>query len=90
MIACWRCPLRPGYDFFVKGRCPEQDCEVTRPLVIRRREQKLVDTMLAADALFHTHSEDRQIAVVSSDDDLWPAIRMALQFGLYVVHVHTE
>ena len=46
--------------------------------------------MLAADALFHTHSEDRQIAVVSSDDDLWPAIRMALQFGLYVVHVHTE
>ena len=85
-----RCPLRPGYDFFVDGRCPEHDCVVRPPLVIRRREQKLVDTMLAADVLFNTRSDERRIAVVSSDEDLWPAIRMALQCGLYVVHVHTE
>ena len=85
-----RCPLRPGYEFFVTGRCPEQDCVVRPPLVIRRREQKLVDTMLAADVLFNTRSDERRIAVVSSDDDLWPVIRMALQCGLYVVHVHTE
>ena len=84
------CPLRPGYDFFVDGRCPEQDCVVEPPLVIRRREQKLVDTMLAADVLFNTRADERRIAVVSSDEDLWPAIRMALQCGLYVVHVHTE
>ena len=85
-----RCPIRPGYDFFVRGHCPEPACEVTRPLVIRRREQKLVDTMLAADVFFNAHFDARRIAVVSSDDDLWPAIRTALHFGLAVVHVHTE
>ena len=84
------CPLRPGYDFFVRGRCPEQSCTVTGPLVIRRREQKLVDTMLASDVFFNVHERVPRIAVVSSDDDLWPAISTALQFGVDVVHVHTE
>ena len=85
-----RCPLRPGYDFFVRGRCPEQDCRVTGPLVLRRREQKLVDAMLAADVFFDIFSNEQQIAVVSSDDDLWPVIRTALQFGIGVVHIHTK
>ena len=85
-----RCPLRPGYDFFVRGHCPEPDCRLTGPLVLRRREQKLVDTMLAADVFLDVYSNERQIAVVSSDDDLWPAIRTALQFGVRVVHIHTE
>ena len=83
------CPLRPGYDFFVRGHCPEEGCKVTSRLVTRRREQKLVDTMLAADVFFNAYSNESQIAVVSSDDDLWPAIRTALQFGMAVVHVHT-
>ena len=84
------CPLRPGYDFFVNGRCPERDCEITSRLVIRRREQKLVDAMLAADVFYCSRSDVRQIAVVSSDDDILPAIIMAMQCGLYVVHVHTK
>ncbi len=46
--------------------------------------------MLAADVFFDVYSNERQIAVVSSDDDLWPAIRTALQFGVRVVHIHTE
>lgn len=84
------CPLRPGYDFFVDGRCPEHDCQITSRLVIRRREQKLVDAMLAADVFYCSRSDVRQIAVVSSDDDILPAIITAMQCGLYVVHVHTK
>ena len=84
------CPLRPGYDFFVRGRCPEQSCRVKGPLVTRRHEQKLVDTMLASDVFFNVHEQARRLAVVSSDDDLWPPISMALQFGVDVVHVQTE
>ena len=84
-----RCPLRPGYEFFVRGDCPEQGCPVTSRLIVRRREQKLVDTMLAADVFFNVHSNAQQVAIVSSDDDLWPAINTALQFGVGVVHVHT-
>lgn len=84
------CPLRPGYDFFVDGRCPERDCQLTSRLVIRRREQKLVDAMLAADVFHCSLSDERQVAVVSSDDDILPAIIMAVQCGLQVVHVHTK
>ena len=58
-------------------------------LIVRRREQKLVDTMLAADVFFNVHSNAHQIALVSSDDDLWPAINTALQFGVEVIHLHT-
>lgn len=84
------CPLRPGYDFFVRGRCPERSCPVSGPLVTRRREQKLVDTMLAADVFYNVHARMPRIAVVSSDDDLWPAIRTALQLEVDLVHIHTE
>ncbi len=83
------CPLRPSYDFFTQGKCLEADCPVTNPLVVRRREQKLVDTMLAADVLFNVHMKAHQVAVVSSDDDMWPIINTALQFGVNVVHVQT-
>ncbi len=83
------CPLRPSFDFFVRGECPEQSCPVTSRLIVRRREQKLVDTMLSADVFFNVYANAEQIAVVSSDDDLWPAINTALQFGVGVVHVHT-
>ena len=46
--------------------------------------------MLAADVFFNVHERVQRIAVVSSDDDVWPAISTALQFGVNVVHVHTE
>ena len=46
--------------------------------------------MLASDVFFNVHERVPRIAVVSSDDDLWPAISTALQFGVDVVHVHTE
>ena len=85
-----RCPLRPGYDFFVRGDCIEDSCEVEAPLVVRRREQKLVDAMMAADVFFNAHLHEPKVAVVTSDDDLWPAIRTALQIGMSIVHVHTE
>lgn len=45
--------------------------------------------MLAADVFFNVHSNANQVAVVSSDDDMWPVINTALQFGVGVIHVQT-
>jgi uncharacterized LabA/DUF88 family protein len=57
--------------------------------LLYRTEQKLVDTMIAAD-LFALHLQSsRRIAVVTSDDDLWPPIKLLLQLGVQVFHIHT-
>jgi hypothetical protein len=46
--------------------------------------------MLTADAIFLATKGERKICVVSSDDDLLPAIRTALILGADVLHMHTK
>jgi uncharacterized LabA/DUF88 family protein len=58
--------------------------------LIYKSEQKLVDTMLAADLIYLCLQRDRKVAVVSSDDDMWPAIKTVLNLGMTVLHVHTS
>ena len=65
-------------------------CDLTPEDLIRRKEQKLVDAMVAADIFFNAHFQADRIAVVSSDDDMWPAIKTALQLGSDIIHVHTK
>ena len=46
--------------------------------------------MIAAD-LFALHLQSsRKLAVVTSDDDLWPPIKLMLQLGVQVFHIHTH
>lgn len=83
------CPLVALHYFLTHGRCPDPGCSITPHALFSRSEQKLVDTMIAAD-LFSLHLQSvPRVAVVSSDDDLWPPIKLLTQLGIHVVHVHT-
>jgi uncharacterized LabA/DUF88 family protein len=85
------CPIRGVHKLIRRKRCPTDNCGVELGNVIYRAEQKLVDTMLTADLLhLASTSEDQPIAVVSSDDDLWPGIRSALLMGSRILHVHPK
>lgn len=83
------CPIQPLFSFFTDRTCPATDCGVRPRHVLSRPEQKLVDTMLVAD-LIHLASQRETVGVVSSDDDIWPGIRMALSGGGSVIHIHSK
>ena len=83
------CPLLATYRFLKDRCCPMSGCRITPEAFLYRSEQKLVDTMIAAD-LFAVHLQSsRKVAVVTSDDDLWPPIKLLLQLGVQVFHIHT-
>lgn len=84
------CVLSPIHTFFSTGKCPTPGCNVTPSDLFTRNEQKLVDSMIVADMFFWHLSSHAELAIVSSDDDLWPAIRMLLLRGMKVFHIHTH
>ncbi|MBS3784279.1 MAG: hypothetical protein KGY78_07540 [Anaerolineae bacterium] len=84
------CPLTVVYDFVNTGICPSPACQTRAEDLLYRNEQKLVDTMMTVDIVHYAHSGVGQVCVVSSDDDLWPAIRSALLIGTRVIHIHTK
>jgi hypothetical protein len=83
------CLIEPLYPFFRDRTCPGKDCTVRPRHILTRPEQKLVDTMLVAD-LIHLSSQPEATTIVSSDDDIWPGIRMALSAGGAILHVHSK
>jgi uncharacterized LabA/DUF88 family protein len=83
------CDLAFTHSFFLNNKCPNVLCKLTPSNLIARSEQKLVDTMIAAD-LYYLHLQKTPIvALVSSDDDMWPTIKTALDLGMHVIQVHT-
>ena len=86
-----RCSLLAVFSFLNFDTCPEASCRVSPADILRRGEQKLVDTMLTADLIYSASSEDHpDLCVVSSDDDVWPGIQSALVLGSNVFHIHTK
>ncbi len=84
------CRLAAVAAFVNNKQCPENGCSVTPRLLFRAvGEQKLVDTMLVADAIHLSHGGERVLAIVSSDDDVWPGIISARVVGTHVIHVRT-
>lgn len=84
------CILSVLHSFLSNGLCPQPGCTLTPGELFYRDEQKLVDTMLTADLVYLARGSTTCFVVVSSDDDLWPAIRLALLAGHSVVHLHTK
>jgi hypothetical protein len=83
------CALQIVYDFFNKAKCPESGCAIRPEDIVRRDEQKLVDTMLLADLIYSALVlKIPEVCLVSSDDDLWPGIRFALYGGTSIYHIH--
>jgi hypothetical protein len=83
------CALVPMHSFFRSQSCPVTGCGIIASQLIFKNEQKLVDTMLTADLLYLYMQKAQRVGVVSSDDDMWPAIKTVLELGMQVFHVHT-
>ena len=84
------CPLQPTTAFITRQRCPTSGCPVTPADLLVRNEQKLVDTMIAADLFSLFLRTSPAVALVSSDDDHLPIIRMLVREGMTVFHVLTR
>ncbi len=84
------CVLAPIQRLFATGKCPEPGCTVTVDHIVSRSVQKLVDVMIFADMFFSLLNAHAELAVVSSDDDLLPAIRMLLSRKMRIFHIHTR
>ena len=84
------CPLA-AIPSFLKGKsCPEPNCSINADSLLFRPEQKLVDSMMLSDLLFYAHENHSPLAIVSSDDDLWPGILSALHVGAEIRHIRTQ
>lgn len=70
-----------------RPRCPDSTCAIDSQALIYRAEQKLVDTMLCTDLIYLAQQRNQDLVVVTSDDDLWPAIRLALYMGATLYHI---
>lgn len=90
-VACRNahCPIDQVAEFFNSGQCPAPGCRTTPAILMTYLEQKLVDTMIVADLLYLAHSGEPAVALVSSDDDMWPGILTAIHAGAHVLHLQT-
>ena len=84
------CPSAQVSRFFSSQACTDPNCSILAEDLVVRNEQKLVDSMMSVDLITsHLQTAD-PICIVSSDDDLWPAIKLLLTRGNVVYHVHTK
>jgi uncharacterized LabA/DUF88 family protein len=59
--------------------------------LLRRGEQKLVDSMIVSDALYIAlELEDEEIVFISSDDDIWPAIETIIACKKSIIHLQPK
>jgi len=84
------CPLACLPGLFDTEQCPQNGCAIRLHDVLFRREQKLVDTMLACDMIHAARLKCDFIILVSSDDDLLPAIRVVLLDGTPFARLHPK
>lgn len=84
------CALSDMENFFLGSTCPTAGCVVTPSDVLRRDEQKQVDTLIVADLceLSLRHGA-KHVVLVSSDADMWPGVLACLSSGSSVVQINT-
>jgi hypothetical protein len=84
------CPVVTVHEFLRDGNCPISTCGRSAETFLMKSEQKLVDAMLIADLIYLSTAGESRVAVVSSDDDLWPGMLMAMSNGTNLLHVCTK
>lgn len=86
-----QCQLAVVETFIRDGQCNLGSCGVTLRDLLKRNEQKQVDTLLVADmAELALRQGAKRVAVVSSDADMWPGVLLCLTAGTAVCQVHTS
>ena len=84
------CYLKGIAGFFRNGYCTYDGCSIdSNEIIGSEREQKLIDTMMTSDIIYAGLISEDPVCVVSSDDDMVPAIRNLLSVGGEVIHIHT-
>jgi uncharacterized LabA/DUF88 family protein len=83
------CHLHSSLSLLNQAQC-STTCAVQPHDAVARNEQKQVDTCITVDLIHQTLMNSEPIALVSSDDDLWPGIFACTSLGVSVVHVHTR
>jgi len=82
------CPLHAVHHYVQTQTCPRATCSTDVARLLYRGEQKMVDTMLAADMLtWEREVPGRSIVLVANDHDYWPPTRVALGEGASVTQV---
>jgi hypothetical protein len=82
------CPIRGVADFINLERCSQSGCAVTPTGILKKEEQKLVDSMLISDIAYLSYrAHEKAIVVVSADDDIWPGVVSALVVGTGIQRV---
>ena len=84
------CPLTILPVLFDTEKCPRNGCSIGLHDIVFRREQKLIDTMLTCDLIHSARTGNDFMMFVSSDDDLLPAIRVALISGTPFARLHPK
>lgn len=82
------CQLLAVHNFIKRDVCGMCN-RVTPADLFFKNEQKLVDTMITSD-LIYTANTANNVCIVSSDDDFWPGILTAINFGVKVIQIHTK
>ena len=82
------CPLGSVARVLAGTSCTVEGCAAVPAERLWKLEQKMVDTLLASDLVYLAIEEGLPVVVVSNDDDIWPAIRLALTGGAPVMHIH--
>jgi uncharacterized LabA/DUF88 family protein len=84
------CPLTVVESFITGGRCQVAGCGVSARELLKKNEQKQVDTLLVADmAELVLRQGANRLVIVSSDADMWPGVLLCLAAGASVCQVHT-
>lgn len=85
------CRMSVVSEFFNRFGCPGPDCNRPQSDFIRHTAQKMVDTMLTSDLIYWAYRpQSPQLAIVSSDDDMWPGIRTAIAIKPPIIQIHTK
>lgn len=81
------CLLKEVKSLFKKGKCPRCGKDIRQ--IIYYSQQKLVDTMMTCDLIHRSQQGDKEVVLVSSDDDFIPCMHLLLFNGTHVYHFNT-
>lgn len=83
------CPMHVVHKYISTRTCPNLGCTIDLDHFIARAEQKLVDSMMVSDLISMAEPESA-VVLVSSDDDLWPGMLVAMDMGAHIIHLCTK
>jgi len=82
------CPLVAVAHFIMSRNCPTAQCPIEfETIVTGHSQQKVVDTAIVSDLIELSANKEKEVAVLTSDDDIWPGMASAMHNGTLVYHI---